>query len=167
MIQSCLNNKRPYRGFTNSRGYKMKRSTAYNTKSLQPEAEQMSVQKDQDLVSVRACGRKMAAALGFSKKDQTLVAMALSEIGRNMLQYSGSGKIMLKIIQSNEKIGIGITATDEGPGIEDVEEAMTDGFSTRKGMGIGLPAVQRIMDDFTIESQKGVGTTIRMSKWKM
>lgn len=129
------------------------------------ESKQLQVRRKQDLVLIRAYGRSLAARLGFSKNDQTLIATALSELGRNVLQYAGSGNVRLSGNEPMEQKGITIVVTDQGPGIQNVEQAMTEGFSTGKGMGIGLTGAQRIMDQFEVESQIGKGTTITMRKW--
>lgn len=122
------------------------------------------VKSDKDLVEIRAYGRKLAREIGFSTNDQTLIATALSEVCRNIIEYAGTGKVIIETIQDSSP-GITITAHDQGPGIEDVEKALEEGYSTGKGMGIGLPGCKRIMDQFQIDSKTGKGTVVSMHKW--
>ncbi len=97
--------------------------------------------------------------------DLTVVATAISEVARNIIEYAHSGEIMIRIVNDPSRHGIMVVATDEGPGIPDVEQAMLDGFSTGKGLGIGLPGTKRLMDDFELRSSVGRGTTVVMHKW--
>lgn len=123
------------------------------------------ISSDKDLVTIRDYGRTLAGQVGFGGSDQTLIATALSEICRNVLEYAGNGEVVIEPSNKNNSEGIVITVTDHGPGIEDVNKALQEGFSTGRGMGIGLPGAKRIMDDFEIQSVVGSGTTIKMSKW--
>lgn len=125
-----------------------------------------TISSDQDVVNVRKFGRQLAQEQGYSATDQTLIAVAISETARNILEYAGTGTIEFNLIQNELGIYIEILARDKGPGIVDVNKAMMDGFSTGRGMGIGLPGTKRIMDEFEIESEEGHGTTITMRKWK-
>ncbi len=124
------------------------------------------VKSDVDVVIARHEGRRLAATLGFSSGDTTLVATAISEVARNIVLYAGHGEIVLSIVRRGEQAGVSIIARDEGPGIADIPQAMQDGFSTSKGLGLGLPGAKRIMDEFEITSEVGRGTTVRMRKWK-
>lgn len=123
------------------------------------------INSDKDLVIIREFGRKLATQIGFENNDQTLIATALSEICRNVLEYAGSGKVRIEPARGKKTDGIKIVVSDSGPGIEDVNKALREGYSTGRGMGIGLPGSKRIMDYFTIDSRIGKGTTITMSKW--
>lgn len=118
-----------------------------------------------DIVSARQQGRQLASELGFSTSDQALIATAISEVARNIVLYARWGAITFSIVEHNGRRGMRIVASDDGPGIEDVELAMQDGYSTSEGLGLGLPGARRLMDDFEIASEPGRGTTIVMSKW--
>lgn len=113
----------------------------------------------------RQTGRALAAQLGFSSADQTLIATAISEMARNILVYATSGEILLRAEQDGRP-GIAIIARDEGPGIPDIERALQNGYSTSGSLGVGLPGTKRIMDEFSIISEAGKGTTVTMKKWK-
>jgi serine/threonine-protein kinase RsbT len=124
------------------------------------------VSSDQDVVAARQKGRALAAQLGFSSTDATLIATAISELARNIVSYARHGEIVIRSINSSERRGIQVVASDQGPGIPDVEQALVDGFSTSASLGLGLPGVRRLMDDFDITSQAGQGTTVKVKKWK-
>jgi len=107
----------------------------------------------------------MTVQLGFSTSDQALVATAISELARNILEYAGYGEIILELAQQGGRRGIVVIARDQGPGIPDIEKAMQDGYSTTKSLGLGLPGARRLMDDFEIVSKVGQGTTVTAKKW--
>ncbi len=121
---------------------------------------------DQDIVAARHKGRSLAAALGFSSGDATLIATAISELARNILTYAKTGEIRLKTIHSSVRKGIQVIAHDEGPGIANIEQALRDGFSTSGSLGLGLPGVMRLVDEFQVDSQNCHGTTVTVKKWK-
>ena len=123
------------------------------------------IDSDSDVVAARQRGRELAAALGFSSTDQTLVATAISEVARNIVCYAGSGQIELSRVDDGGRRGLLIVARDQGPGIADPELAMRDGYSTGNSLGFGLPGARRLVDDFTLESAVGVGTTVTLKKW--
>jgi serine/threonine-protein kinase RsbT len=123
------------------------------------------VESDDDIVTARQAGRLLAEALGFTVTEGTFIATAISEVARNITTYSRGGHIVITALEEPDRRGIEIVATDDGPGIADVERAMQDGFSTSGGMGLGLPGSRRLMDDFVIDSTVGVGTTVTMRKW--
>jgi serine/threonine-protein kinase RsbT len=125
----------------------------------------IGVESDADIVAARQAGRLLAEALGFSVTVGTFIATAISEVARNITAYSRRGSIVITALEEPGRRGIEIVATDEGPGIADVERAMQDGFSTSGGMGLGLPGARRLMDDFVVESTVGAGTTVTMRKW--
>ena len=130
-------------------------------------AEQTSVlvSRDGDVVNARQTGRELAASIGFRSTDLTLIATAISEVARNIVLYAGRGEIAVSATQNGVRRGIRVVAHDDGPGIPDVELAMRDGYSTGKSLGLGLSGARRLMDEFEIVSEVGVGTTITMSKW--
>ncbi|HXM94464.1 MAG TPA: anti-sigma regulatory factor [Candidatus Dormibacteraeota bacterium] len=126
----------------------------------------MAINSDQDIVAARQRGRALAGELGFSTTDSTLIATAISELARNIVSYARKGEITLKTIHGSSRHGILVVASDDGPGIPDVLQAMRDGFSTSGSLGLGLPGVRRLMDEFQITSQPGRGTTVTVKKWK-
>lgn len=124
------------------------------------------VTTDADVVAARQRGRLIAAQVGFSVGDQTVIAAAISELARNILLYARHGEIVLEPIKSGDRVGIKVIARDSGPGIKDVSKALMDGFSTSGGLGLGLPGARRLVDEFEITSAPGKGTVIVMQKWK-
>jgi serine/threonine-protein kinase RsbT len=124
------------------------------------------INSDQDIVAARQKGRSMAAALGFSSGDATLIATAISELARNIVTYAKSGEIRITMINGSARQGIQLVAHDEGPGIPDIPQALRDGFSTSGSLGLGLPGVMRLVDDFEIVSAESSGTTVTAKKWK-
>jgi serine/threonine-protein kinase RsbT len=127
--------------------------------------ERIRVESEADLVTARAKGRELASRLGFGSLDLTLIATAISELGRNVLQYARQGEITLSRINQTGGEGIVIVARDDGPGIPNLEQAMQDGFSTGRGLGMGLPGTKRLMDEFQIVSEIDKGTTVTIKKW--
>jgi len=125
----------------------------------------VSINSDADIVAARQQGRALAAELGFSSGDLTLIATAISEVARNIVAYAKRGEIVLSLVEQGTKRGIVVEAHDSGPGIPDIAQAMQDGHSTSHGLGFGLPGAKRLMDEFDIISQVGEGTTIVMKKW--
>jgi serine/threonine-protein kinase RsbT len=123
------------------------------------------IEREMDIVTARQRGRELAAAVGFSSTDQTIVALAISEIARNIISYAQRGRVTLSRLDQGGRRGIHIVAEDEGPGIPDVALAMRDGYSTGKSLGVGLPGAKRVMDEFELVSQLGKGTTVTMRKW--
>lgn len=126
----------------------------------------VAINSDQDIVAARQKGRVLASELGFSSGDATLIATAISELARNIVSYARKGEIRLKGIQGSSRVGILVTASDNGPGITDIRQALRDGFSTSGSLGLGLPGVRRLMDEFEIASQPGKGTMVTVKKWK-
>lgn len=124
------------------------------------------VTADVDVVTARQRGRELAAQAGFSSGDQTVIAAAISEIARNILNYAKRGEVQLSIVTNGDKQGVIIVARDQGPGIPDVDRALEDGYSTSGGLGLGLPGARRLMDDFAVDSAVGKGTTVTMKKWR-
>jgi serine/threonine-protein kinase RsbT len=126
----------------------------------------ISINSDADLVTARAEGRAMAERLGFPRPDPTLIATAISEVARNIVVHVGGGEIVLRPFQETDRYGLVVIASDEGPGIRDVEAALRDDYSGRGGLGLGLPGARRLMDDFEVTSDADIGTTVTMKKWR-
>ena len=120
---------------------------------------------DADIVRARQEGREVASALAFSPSDLTVIATAISEVARNIHSYAGHGEIRVGLIERNGRKGVMIVAQDEGPGIYDVDLAMQDGYSTSGSLGLGLPGVRRLVDEFEIQTAVGKGTAITLRKW--
>lgn len=129
---------------------------------------QTAINSAVDIVTARQRGRALALDLGFNGADVTLIAAAISEVARNIVDHAKCGEIVMSSIngQSGGRRGIEIIARDQGPGIRDVAQAMQYGYSTRKGLGVGLPGAKWLMDEFDISSELGRGTTITMRKWR-
>ena len=123
------------------------------------------IDSESEIVTARQQGRALAAPLGFSRVDLTLIATAISEVARNIVVYAKRGEIVLSLANQGSRRGIVVVARDDGPGIPDLVQAMQDGYSTSRGLGLGLPGAKRLMDEFDIVSQVGRGTTIVMKKW--
>jgi serine/threonine-protein kinase RsbT len=118
-----------------------------------------------DIVGARQRGRELAAQIGFTGSDLTVIATAISELARNIVEYATRGEIRLNLTQRGSRLGIQIVARDYGPGIHDVSRALQDGYSTGSGLGLGLPGVRRLVDDFEVVSVVGKGTTVTARKW--
>jgi serine/threonine-protein kinase RsbT len=123
------------------------------------------IESSMDIVAARQDGRTLASRAGFSSTELTVIATAISEIARNIVEYASGGDVSVTLIDDGIRQGVEIVATDRGPGIPHIETAMRDGYSTGRGMGIGLPGARRLMDEFEIASEVGKGTTVRMRKW--
>jgi serine/threonine-protein kinase RsbT len=121
---------------------------------------------DTDIVAARQKGRGLAATIGFSSSELTLIATAISELARNIVIYAKQGEIVLRLLERGEQRGVMVRARDQGPGIPDIRRALQGGFSTSRSLGLGLPGVRRLMDEFEIESRIGIGTTVTARKWK-
>ncbi|MFD1205869.1 MULTISPECIES: anti-sigma regulatory factor [Sporosarcina] len=118
-----------------------------------------------DIVAARQLGRNEAKKVGFGTVDQARITTAISELARNIYLYAGKGKIEIERVSEGKMSGIKIIASDEGPGIQDIRKVMEDGFSTSGGLGAGMPGVKRLMDEFKVISEAGIGTTITTVKW--
>ena len=127
----------------------------------------IAITTDADMLPARAKGRELALELGFSRTDATLIATAISEIARNILVHVGSGEIMMRPVQEDTRYGLVIVATDSGPGISDLDAALEHGYASRGGLGLGLPGARRLMDDFEVQTERGRGTTVTMTKWRV
>jgi len=103
--------------------------------------------------------------MGFSHTDSTLLATAVSEIARNIVRFAGEGTMLVQVLD-HPRPGIRVLARDNGPGIADVDKALTDGYSTYRGLGLGLPGARRLMDEFSVVSELDHGTSVIMTKWR-
>jgi len=124
----------------------------------------IEIASTEGIVAVRQKVRELASKMGFGTVDQTRIATAVSELARNLHQFAGKGRVTISSLEGDRK-GIQIVCEDDGPGIADVELAMTDGYSTVKSLGLGLPGAKRLMDEFQIESEPGKGTKVTITKW--
>ncbi len=127
--------------------------------------QNIQIENSIDLVKARKVVRTIAKDLNYNIVNQTKLITAVSELTRNVLLYSGKGKIVIELIETDIKKGLRITITDDGPGIPDIDLAMTDGYTTSKGLGKGLSGSKKLMDDFSIQSEVGKGTEVVIIKW--
>ncbi len=125
----------------------------------------VAINNPDDIVDARKAGHQLALDLGFSLTDVTMIATAISEVARNITSYAGHGAVRVAVADREGRKALIIRAEDEGPGIADVERAMEDGYSTGRGLGLGLPGSRRLMDRMIVESEVGRGTAIEMWKW--
>lgn len=126
----------------------------------------IAIESDADVVTARQQARELAAELDLSSTDQTLLATAISEVARNITHYARRGEVSVGIVEDGDgRRGIRVVARDDGPGIEDVERAMQDGYTTGGGLGLGLPGARRLVDEFELDSGPGRGTTVTLVKW--
>jgi serine/threonine-protein kinase RsbT len=125
----------------------------------------VKINNPDDIVDARKAGHQLALHLGFSVTDVTMIATAISEIARNITSYAGRGIVRVMVQEREGRKALVVRAEDEGPGIADIERALEDGYSTGRGLGLGLPGARRLMDRLVIESTLGRGTVIEMWKW--
>ena len=125
----------------------------------------VNIDHPDDIVDARKAGHQLALDLGFSMTDVTMIATAISEIARNITSYAGRGAVRVVVADREGRKALVVCAEDEGPGIADIERAMEDGYSTGRGLGLGLPGARRLMDRLILESTLGRGTRIEMWKW--
>jgi serine/threonine-protein kinase RsbT len=124
------------------------------------------IESDADVVTARQRARELAGSVDLTSTDQTLLATAISEVARNITTYAVRGEVVLSLVRDdNGRRGIQVIARDDGPGIEDLELAMRDGYTSGEGLGLGLPGARRLVDDFNIASAPGRGTTVTMVMW--
>jgi len=125
------------------------------------------IEADDDLVAARAEARAMAERLGFPRPDPTLIATAISEVARNITTYAKRGEVLLKVVHDDGgRRGIRVIARDDGPGIENVELALQDGYTSGGGLGLGLPGARRLVHEFHIQTAPGEGTTVTLVMWE-
>jgi serine/threonine-protein kinase RsbT len=125
----------------------------------------IDVNHPDDIVTARQAGHELARQLGFSLTDVTMIATAISEIARNITSYAGKGEVRVGVQYRDGRRALVVRAEDDGPGIDDVERALEDGYSTGSGLGLGLPGARRLMDRLVVESVPGEGTVVEMWKW--
>ncbi|MEB3968778.1 anti-sigma regulatory factor [Mycobacterium ulcerans] len=118
-----------------------------------------------DIVTARKAGHQLALDLGFSLTDVTMIATAISEIARNITSYAGRGAVRVAVQDREGRKALVVRAEDDGPDIADIERGMEDGYSTGRGLGMGLPGARRLMDRLIVESVVGRGTIVEMWKW--
>jgi serine/threonine-protein kinase RsbT len=123
------------------------------------------IASDADVIAARQLGRRIAGEMGFSRPDQALIATSISELARNIVNYAKSGRIEITRLDTGRKHGLQVVASDNGPGIADLKDAMSDGFSTGNSLGLGLPGTRRMVDDFHIASDLGKGVKVTFIKW--
>jgi serine/threonine-protein kinase RsbT len=131
-------------------------------------AERIAIESDGDVVTARQRARTLAIELDMPSTDQTLLATAISEIARNITTYAidGRGEVLIEVVRDGRgRQGVRVVASDNGPGIEDLERALTDGYTTGGGLGLGLPGARRLVDEFDIDTGPGRGTTVTLIKW--
>jgi serine/threonine-protein kinase RsbT len=125
----------------------------------------VDIDNPDDIVEARKAGHQLALDLGFSLTDVTMIATAISEVARNITSYAGRGAVLVTVQDREGRKALVVRAEDAGPGIADIERAMEDGYSTGRGLGLGLPGARRLMDRLVVESALGHGTVVEMWKW--
>jgi serine/threonine-protein kinase RsbT len=128
--------------------------------------DSIAITREQDVVPFRNRVKEYAIRIGMSLVNQTKLITGASELVRNMLKYGKGGVVKIEVISRGRDNGIRLTFEDKGPGIPDINKAMTDGFTTGRSMGLGLPGTKRLMNEFDIKSTVGVGTIVTVVKWK-
>lgn len=129
-------------------------------------SETMAVVRSDDVVRVRQAVRTKAVAAGFSLVDQTKIVTAASEIARNTVDYGGGGTLQIEMLREGPRRGLRLTFADHGPGIEDIERAMTDGYSSGSGLGLGMSGAKRLCNEFQVKSTSGQGTIVTLARWR-
>ena len=128
--------------------------------------EKISVAVSGDIVAVRHAVRRQAVQINLSLVDQTKIVTAASELARNMLIYGGGGEVTLEVLQEGVRHGLRVHFVDDGPGIPDIDLALRDGFTSGKGMGLGLGGAKRLVNEFNLESAPGKGTRVTITRWR-
>jgi serine/threonine-protein kinase RsbT len=129
-------------------------------------AGEMPLRSERDIVMARQLVRKMTQTQGFSLVDQTKMVTAASELARNALIYGGGGTLRWEFVNDGLRSGLKLVFSDEGPGIPNLEMAMTDGWTSGNGLGMGLTGAKRLVNDFDIQTQVGAGTRVSIARWK-
>ena len=129
-------------------------------------AERLDIGRSDDVVRVRQLTRTFAVEVGLSLVDQTKIVTAASELARNTLDYGGGGEVTLEVLDQGGRRDLRLTFEDKGPGIADVEQALKDGFTSGKGLGLGLGGAKRLCNEFSIYSKPGEGTKVIVARWK-
>jgi serine/threonine-protein kinase RsbT len=130
------------------------------------QSERVDIRSSDDVVRVRQIARTLALGAGLSLVDQTKIITAASELARNTLDYGGGGFVLAELVEVSGRRGLKLTFEDQGPGIPDIEAALKDGYTTGKGMGLGLGGAKRLSNEFSIHSKPGEGTKIVIARWK-
>lgn len=130
------------------------------------DADTLQIRSSDDVVRVRQRVRTLAVEIGLGLVDQTKIITAASELARNTLDYGGGGTCHFEIVQKGPQKGLRLTFEDQGPGIPDLSAALKDGFTTGNGLGLGLGGAKRLSNEFELESKVGVGTKIKITRWK-
>jgi serine/threonine-protein kinase RsbT len=128
--------------------------------------DEAPLRSDHEIVLARQMVRRLTQELGFSLVDQTKMVTAASELARNALVYGGGGSMKWELLDNGGRRGLKLTFSDEGPGIADVEIAMTDGWTSGKGLGMGLSGARRLVNQFEIDTRPGAGTRVTITRWK-
>jgi serine/threonine-protein kinase RsbT len=128
--------------------------------------ERIALVTEQDVVAARQLARRFTQEAGFGLVDQTKLVTATSELARNAVKYGGGGNLQCELLESDGRVGVRLTVTDDGPGIADIGLAMTDGYSTGNGLGLGLSGARRLVSTFDIRSAPGAGTRIVAERWR-
>ncbi len=129
-------------------------------------SERWPVRSGEDIVRVRQIVRRWAVELGFGLVDQTKIVTAASEIARNTVDYGGGGEVLVESLSENARRGLRLVFEDKGPGIQNIDEALKDGFTTSRGLGLGLGGARRLATEFSVESRPGEGTRVSLTRWK-
>ena len=129
-------------------------------------SESLPIRTSEDIVIVRQAVRKRAVAVGLGLVDQTKFVTAASELARNTLDYGGGGMVQIELVQNDRKSGVRVVFEDKGPGIPDIELALTEGYTSGNGMGLGLGGAKRLSHEFDIWSKPGEGTRVSILRWK-
>jgi serine/threonine-protein kinase RsbT len=129
-------------------------------------SESLELRSASDVVTVRQVVRTRAIEVGFTLVDQTKMVTAASEIARNTIDYGGGGIARIDLINDGARRGLRVTFEDQGPGIPDIQQAMTDHFTTGKGLGLGLGGAKRLVNEFDLTSRPGEGTRVVITRWK-
>ena len=133
---------------------------AVSDRSVQP------IRSQEDIVRVRKTTRERALSQGFSLVDQTKIVTAASELARNTLDYGGGGEVFIEVLNEGARRGVRLTFVDTGPGIENLDLALKDGYTTGGGLGLGLSGARRLCSEFSIESKPGEGTRVAITRWR-
>ncbi|MFZ0765931.1 anti-sigma regulatory factor [Bradyrhizobium sp.] len=128
--------------------------------------ERVDIRQSDDVVRVRQVTRTFAVEVGLSLVDQTKIVTAASELARNTLDYGGGGEVTVEVLDQGGRRGLRLTFEDKGAGIADIEQALKDGFTSGKGLGLGLGGAKRLCNEFSIDSKPGEGTKISIARWK-
>lgn len=130
------------------------------------QSDSLPLKSGEDVVRLRQATRERAIAVGFSLVDQTKFVTAASELGRNTIQYGGGGEAEIQTVQNGARRGLTLRFTDKGPGIEDIRQALTPGWTSGGGLGLGLSGARSLCDEFDLQSKPGEGTQVTITRWK-